>query len=243
MKGTNGLETHVDSQECCEPLHDEGSLDGTIKTSLGVCKLKATYASELDASGTDVCSQDFWKNWTLNIDGILLCPCIPCPDFIGCWDMKANLKVCVSGVGCQSSSGNACIQASADGSFDWWEEGDILFSGTWSEPTKCKKVRADFDKDEVAEFMESLCLELGDVFCDATVSTAEALVTLVDNARVSGTLKFTGTLSAEGRTANWSITGGFTGVRTANCASISALRDTSNPMLTVLARQIFSMIK
>lgn len=84
MHGTNGLETHVDTQECCAWPHDEGCLDGTVRCTSGTanvvasCKLLATYASGLDAQPIDPanpCDVNNWTHWTLNIDGIVQCRC------------------------------------------------------------------------------------------------------------------------------------------------------------------------
>ena len=80
MKGTNGLETHAISGECCAWPHDEGCMEGNVKCPEGICKLIATYASDPDASSTptDLCNvQENWWYWIANIDGILLCPCKP----------------------------------------------------------------------------------------------------------------------------------------------------------------------
>lgn len=84
MMGTNGLETHpaTGNRECCAWPHDEGCMDGFIKikdpqTGKEVrCELTATYASELDPTGTnpnDPCDPKNWRLWRLRIDGVALC--------------------------------------------------------------------------------------------------------------------------------------------------------------------------
>lgn len=79
MHGTNGLETHAASGECCAWPHDEGCMESkNVKCPHGTCKLIATYASNLDPTGSnpnDLCDPLNWTYWTLKIDGILLCPC------------------------------------------------------------------------------------------------------------------------------------------------------------------------
>ncbi len=88
MHGTNGLETHVDTQECCAWPHDEGCLEGIVRctsdtaTNIAACKLLATYSSKLDALPIDPanpCDVNNWSNWTANIDGIVQCKCKPSP--------------------------------------------------------------------------------------------------------------------------------------------------------------------
>ncbi len=74
MGGTNGLETHVLLKECCKWPHDEGTMIGTIHN----CQLRASYKSSLTPPKgvIDVCSKEYWRNWKLKIDGVILCPCI-----------------------------------------------------------------------------------------------------------------------------------------------------------------------
>ncbi|HHT9125081.1 MAG TPA: hypothetical protein ACFYD6_04600 [Candidatus Brocadiia bacterium] len=81
MKGTNGLETHVTSQECCAWPHDEGCMESkNVKCPDSTCKLMATYASTLpqmpnDPNEEELCDPAKWIGHTLFIDGILLCEC------------------------------------------------------------------------------------------------------------------------------------------------------------------------
>lgn len=108
LNGTNG--------GCCNTAHyDKGSLNGTIRVpGLAGCKLIATYESEFFTEAYDACSYEYWKNWSLNIDGVVQCNCPPkvvvapsCKDtFKGCWNItsitgvKFTTTVCVTGAGC-----------------------------------------------------------------------------------------------------------------------------------------------
>lgn len=82
MKGTNGLDTHATSGECCFWPHDEGCMESkNVKCGeKGTCKLIATYTSNLPNMPNnpivdELCDSSKWTGWTLAIDGILLCEC------------------------------------------------------------------------------------------------------------------------------------------------------------------------
>lgn len=78
MTGTDGLNVGGQEPSCCARQRDEGAIRGKGKGGpFRGCTLKAAYTSFLDAdvNPQTICLPETWRAWTLNLLGILACPC------------------------------------------------------------------------------------------------------------------------------------------------------------------------